>query len=197
MKQFLTIFQLSFQNFYNEFINYIFTTMKTNPIKQLSGFALALGISLQLSAQAQLIVTLNNNSIETFALTDIRSIKFGAETMHLHSNNGNVSTWNISDISNYRIEGVTGLNETEGTAGKLEVFPNPATNQMLISFSSAQSQHINIEIFDLLGKKIRDIYSGNHSLHQSYPWQVDVPQGLYICRVTTKNGITTKSIIIK
>ena len=171
--------------------------MKTNLIKQFCGFALALGISPQLSAQTQLIVTLNNSNTETFALTEIRSIKFGTETMNLHSNNGDVITWNISDISSYSFEGPTGLSETEGFPGKLELFPNPATNQMLISFSSAQSQHITIEILDLLGKKVRDIYSGNHSLHQSYPWQVDVPQGLYICRVSTKDGITTKSIIIK
>ena len=171
--------------------------MKTNLIKQLSGIALALVISPQLSAQAQLIVTLSNNNTETFALTDIRSIKFGAETMNLHSNNGNVSVWNISDILNYRFELVSGLSETESTAGKLEVFPNPATNQMLISFSSSQNQLITIEILDLLGKKIRDIYSGNHSLQQSYPWQVDIPKGMYICRVATKNGIVTKSLIIQ
>jgi ribosomal protein S8 len=144
-----------------------------------------------------MIVTLNNTNTETFLLTDIRSIKFEAEILNLYKNNGNVSTWNISDIANYRFEGVSGLGEMENNTGKLEVFPNPASNQTMITFSAAQSQTISIELLDLVGRKLRTIYSGNHIGQQSYSWQVDIPKGIYICRVAAESGIVTQSLIIQ
>jgi len=160
-------------------------------------FFIVLFTNQKLAAQPQLIVTLNNSNIETFALTDIRSIKFVQQTMTLFKNNGSVSSWSISDIDNYRFEGVSGINEQEQLIGKLEVFPNPASSQAVISFSSPINQRISIEVVDLLGKKQRDVYSGNHFGTQSYTWQVDIPKGIYVCRVSTENGIVTKSLIIQ
>jgi hypothetical protein len=171
--------------------------MKTNFLKLLIAIPIAYGMSSNISAQVQMVVTLNNNNTETFALSEIRSLKFGTQSMNLHKYNGSVSTWNISDIANYRFTGVTGLGELKSTAGNLELFPNPASKETMISFSAAQNQRITIEILDLQGKKIRSIYSGNHVGQQRYPWQVDVPKGMYLCRVTTENGIFTKSLIIQ
>ena len=170
--------------------------MKTNFLKLLSGLFLAYGTSTRLSAQVQMIVTLNNNNTETFALSEIRSLKFGTQTLNLNKSNGSISTWNLSDIANYRFVGLTGSDELKNTAGKLEVFPNPAGNQTMISFSAAHNQQISVEILDLQGKKIRNIYAGNHDGDQSFFWQVDVPKGMYLCRVATENGILTKSLII-
>jgi hypothetical protein len=170
--------------------------MKTNFLKLLSGLFLAYGTSTRLSAQVQMIVTLNNNNTETFALSEIRSLKFGTQTLNLNKSNGSISTWNLSDIANYRFVGLTGSGELKNTAGKLEVFPNPAGNQTRISFSAAHNQQISVEILDLQGKKIRNIYAGNHDGEQSFFWQVDVPKGMYLCRVATENGILTKSLII-
>jgi hypothetical protein len=117
--------------------------------------------------------------------------------MNLYKNNGSVSTWNISEIVNYRFEGVSGLGEMEGTAGKLEVFPNPARIQAEISFYSAQNQQITIEVLDVLGRKVSDIYSGYHVGQHSYSWQVNIPEGTYICRVVAEKGIVTKSFFIQ
>jgi len=160
-------------------------------------FFIVLFANQKLAAQPQLIVTLNNSNIETFALTDIRSIKFVQQTMTLFKNNGSVSSWSISDINNYRFDGVSGINEQEQLIGKLEVFPNPASSQTVISFSSPINQRISIEVFDMLGKKMVEIYAGNHIGEQSYTWQVDIAKGIYVCRVRTENGIVTKSIIIQ
>jgi len=160
-------------------------------------FSIVLFTNQKLAAQQQLIVTLNNSNIETFALTDIRSIKFVQQTMTLFKNNGSVSSWSISDIDNYRFDGVSGINKQEQLIGKLEVFPNPSSSQVVISFSSLINQRISIEVVDLLGKKQCDVYIGNHFGTQSYIWQVDIAKGIYVCRVLTENGIVTKSLIIQ
>ena len=160
-------------------------------------FFIVLFTNQKLAAQPQLIVTLNNSNIETFALSDIRSIKFVAQSMTLFKNDGSVSSWSISDIDNYRFDGVSGINKQEQPIGKLEVFPNPMSRQAVISFSSPINQRISIEVYDLLGKKQCDVYSGNHFGEQSYTWQVDIAKGIYVCRVSIENGIVTKSLIIQ
>ena len=171
--------------------------MRTRHFSFLVLFSIVLFTNQKLAAQPQLIVTLNNSNIETFALSDIRSIKFIEQTMSLFKNNGSVSSWSISDIDNYRFEGVSGINKQEQLIGKLEVFPNPMSSQAVISFYSPINQRISIEVVDLLGKKQCDVYTGNHFGTQSYIWQVDIAKGIYVCRVSTENGIVTKSLIIQ
>ena len=171
--------------------------MKTRHFPLLVLFSIVLFANQKLAAQPQLIVTLNNSNIETLELSDIRSIKFVQQSMTLFKNDGSVSSWSISDIDNYRFEGVSGINKQEQPIGKLEVFPNPMSRQAVISFSSPINQRISIEVYDLLGKKQCDVYSGNHFGEQSYTWQVDIAKGIYVCRVSTENGIVTKSLIIQ
>ncbi len=148
-------------------------------------------------AQAQLIVTLNNNNTETFAISEIRSIKFISQTMNLQKNNGSISTWNISDIANYRFEGVSGLNETELNMGSMQIYPNPADGQTFISFSYPSIQHIRIEILDLVGRTLHEVYNGKHLGEQRYGWQPNVPSGMYLVRLRSENGMLTQTIVIQ
>jgi hypothetical protein len=158
---------------------------------------LLLFFNKQLSAQAQIIVNLNNGNTETFALSEIRSIKFGVQTMNLKRNNGNISTWNISDITNYHFENASGINDNEQAIGKLQVYPNPAQEYLSISFSVQATQHIRLELLDVLGRSIREIFNGTHMGEQSYTWQIDVPKGHYLLRLDSENGQLTQSIIIQ
>jgi hypothetical protein len=144
--------------------------MKNNLIKQLISFALGLGISLQLSAQTYLIVTLSNSKIETIAISEIQSIKLGAETLNLHINNGNIPTWNMRDIANYLFEDITRVNNIDYSIRKLSVYPNPVLEQTSIFFASKANQRIRIEGLDILGRSICEIYSGSHFGESSYIW---------------------------
>jgi len=108
-------------------------------------FSSVLFANQKLAAQSQLIVTHNSSNTETFALSDIRSIKFVAQIMTLFKNNGSVTSWSLNDIENYRFDGVLGVNEQEQLFGKLKVFPNPMSSQAVISFSSPINQRISIK----------------------------------------------------
>jgi hypothetical protein len=142
-------------------------------------------------------VTLTNGNTETFTLSEIRSVKFGVQTMNLQQNNGSISTWNISDVANYRLEGVSGIKDNEQANGKLQVYPNPARENLSISFSAQGTLRIRIELLDVLGRTVREIYSGTHTGEQSYTWQTDVPKGLYLLRLNSEKGQFTQSIIIQ
>ena len=117
--------------------------------------------------------------------------------MNLQKNNGSLSTWNIVDIANYRFEGVAGINETDKSIGKLQVYPNPTQDLIRIFFISHTRQQIRIELLDVLGRTIREIYSGSHTGENTYTWQADVPLGLYLLRLSSDNGQLTQSILIQ
>ena len=117
--------------------------------------------------------------------------------MNLQRNNGSISAWNISEIANYRFESVLGINETEKNIGKLQVFPNPMQEQTRIVFASQTHQHIRILLLDILGRSVREIYSGPHEGEQTYTFQADVPKGLYLLRLIKDNGQLTQSILIQ
>ncbi|MCG3165033.1 MAG: hypothetical protein POELPBGB_00793 [Bacteroidia bacterium] len=57
--------------------------------------------------------------------------------------------------------GATAINETVFTSFNL--FPNPANDMLTLSFDMKESGNLNIEIFDMLGKKVSTLMNDNVS----------------------------------
>ena len=160
---------------------------------------LALGLLSSMGIKAQnLVVTLTNASIETFPISSIRSIKFGNSTMILNELNGTVTTWDISDINNYDFSNSIGLNDQKNIENStLQLFPNPSSNLVNIQFLGAQVGNIVIEIIDVNGKQIQEVYRGAHQGQQTYQWLSNAVIGTYYCRITTDKKVITKPVIIQ
>ncbi len=79
-----------------------------------------------------------------------------------------------------------------------KVFPNPAKSKISFSFVLKKRQKIEVNIFNLAGKKIVTLFSGEpasgeHILH----WKSDAP-GIYLVQLkSTKNSIEKKIIFLK
>ena len=161
---------------------------------------LALGLLSSMGIKAQnLVVTLTNASIETFPISSIRSIKFGNSTMILNELNGTVTTWDISDINNYDFNSSSvGLNDQMYVENStLQLFPNPSSNLVNIQFLGVQVGNIVIEIIDVNGKQIQEVYRGAHQGQQTYQWLSNAVIGTYYCRITTDKKVITKPVIIQ
>jgi hypothetical protein len=81
---------------------------------------------------------------------------------------------------------VKNQNEIEG----LDVFPNPATNHWTIT--SEKEEITSIELFDLQGKQLRFIEPNTSNL------TIDASEfatGMYILKVTTATGTSTRKLI--
>jgi len=145
-----------------------------------------------------LIVTLNNSTVETFPIANIQSIKFGTSSMILNEFDGTVTTWNIQDINNYAFDNTSGIQDIiQSGKSDLSIFPNPSFGEVNIQFQSEETTSISIEIIDAYGNQIRKIYSGAHQGNKTYKWNENVPNGLYYCRIITDNKTITKPIILK
>ena len=156
-------------------------------------FPWCLGIKAQ-----NLVVTLNNSTVETFPVADIQSIKFGISSMILNEFDGTVTTWNIQDINNYSFDGSSGIKDViDINKGSLTIFPNPSIGEVNIQFESEKTSFVTIEIMDANGNQIQNIFRGEHQGKETYKWNGNVTNGVYFCRILTEDKTITKPIIIK
>lgn len=79
------------------------------------------------------------------------------------------------------------------------ISPNPVSTTASLSISLAQSAHLNIEVFDVLGRKIRKIYSGQKEIgeHQFFIDAKSLPSGLYFVRIEVESEEYVRRLIVK
>ncbi|MCF8236073.1 MAG: T9SS type A sorting domain-containing protein [Bacteroidales bacterium] len=87
--------------------------------------------------------------------------------------------------------------EIEATekGGKILVYPNPATSKLIIQCSIFDIQIRTVEIFDLFGRKIKQIKVPKGSIEIDMDvsgWQ----RGLYLVKVNSENGFTESAKVI-
>lgn len=163
---------------------------------------LLLGIRV-FSVEAQnLVVNLANASIETFAISDIKSIKFSSQAMILQEWSGTINTWDINDIDNYTFDGLAITQENITiTTEALNVFPNPTNNKVNINYYSDSAGKISIAVYDVNGRMIEQLFNGEHDLSTEVTWGAKEHSsnqaGKYFIKITTANKAISKSVIIQ
>ena len=87
---------------------------------------------------------------------------------------------------------VGSLNEV---ANSLELYPNPAVNNLNIHFTQANSENINITLVDLLGREVAVIADkaaqGNVDINYN---TAHLPRGMYIVRVQTGKETVSRKL---
>ena len=101
------------------------------------------------------------------------------------------------------IWGGTGESPFRSAAVLGDCYPNPVLNETTIPFTLAEPATIRLEILDLNGRNVRTLVSATL---QKGPHQVvwngssangnKVPQGIYICRLSTESAVLTKRIVV-
>jgi hypothetical protein len=97
--------------------------------------------------------------------------------------------------------GVLVMTTGDGQLLKLDnVYPNPFNDQTRLSFSVSTPDHIQIAIYDLLGRNVKTVLDqevtvGDHSITVSMG---EFGSGLYLCRLSSKrSSVVTKLIHIR
>ena len=172
--------------------------MKSTSIKIQVVLAMLMLTSYVSRAQNQLIVTLTNGQTDAFNVSDIRSVKFVNNSMSLTENNGSQSSWNIDDVSQYAFSGANSIASTTGsTSDQVRIFPNPVSDNLNVEYGSLRAGKISIELLDLNGKVLRNVFEGTHQGKQTYTWTKDLPNGFYLCRIISESKSITKPFVIQ
>ena len=108
---------------------------------------------------------------------------------------------NLVSVDNIAVIKTTVVNSVEDLAEKfdLNVYPNPANNQVQISFEMPTTAGLDIAIINVLGKKVKEI-SKEKVTQGIYNYTLDVSDlaaGVYSVRISAEFGSTTTSIIVE
>jgi len=172
--------------------------MKSKILKIQVASAMLLLSSYASNAQSQLTVSLTNGQTDEFYVSDIRSIKFINNSMNITENNGTQNSWPIVDIIEYSFKGANSIGQTsESTSSYLNIFPNPVSDKLSMEYWSLNESKITIELLDLSGKIVRTVFEGIHQGKQTYTWTKDLPSGMCLCRIVSKNKSITKPFAIQ
>ncbi len=92
----------------------------------------------------------------------------------------------------------TGIASTND-ALSLEVYPNPASDNLHVDFSLTEDAHVAAEIFSMDGRKIKTLedrnamagsFTGNYDI-------TDLSSGIYILKITSGTQTSTKRIVVQ
>jgi hypothetical protein len=80
----------------------------------------------------------------------------------------------------------------------ISIRPNPVTHNANIGFSLSNSANVNIAVFDILGKKVKDIYSGDMTAgSQNVNVNVsELNKGVYFVKLQINSEVVVKKIVV-
>lgn len=120
------------------------------------------------------------------------AVKFMIELEHGDGNN--------MYLDDFRINGQTvGIEEERSLEENLTVYPNPAEDIVNLTFLPKQSGQVEINIQDLVGKKLKSVFSGKMNSTE-YKFQINLDEfskGVYFITVETAGEIATKKLIVQ
>lgn len=88
----------------------------------------------------------------------------------------------------------------DGTATQgLNVYPNPFTDKATIDFEVAETGNVRVEIFDLAGKVVAQLFNGvaEAGVVNTVSFEANnLASGVYVCKFTNANGESTHEKVI-
>jgi hypothetical protein len=125
----------------------------------------------------------------------------GSGSMRLHSATSNTTIYKIFKadfgkilIYSFVIGNITHVNQTDYFIPEIEVFPNPTKGIVNIKISIERTKLIELDIYDLTGKKIQSKKFNNISEIETSVNLSGEKSGIYICKIKTDNKVYVKKI---
>jgi hypothetical protein len=93
---------------------------------------------------------------------------------------------------------VTGVNETQQAFEQVNLFPNPAGDLSLLSFTVSKPAESTIDIYDQLGQRVSNVYSGTllpgeHSI----PLNIgDLAAGIYFVQINDAENCSMVRLVV-
>ncbi len=122
-------------------------------------------------------------------LTVVMDLKFHEPTKTLYAGTFGraMHKFDVSDILS--------VGENEIASSTVKIYPNPATSEFTISQSL--SSEGTVQLFDISGKKIKELFYGNFGANKNITVKTDgIAAGIYLVKVNIGKQSVTKKLII-
>lgn len=92
---------------------------------------------------------------------------------------------------------LTGFEESTIIESSFQAYPNPVVEEIRLNLELTESQNVNLEVFDMMGKliKARDL-GWQQSLNNFSMSMSDVPEGIYFLRISAGSAGLTKKVVV-
>ncbi len=104
-------------------------------------------------------------------------------------------------IDNVNLSGTVGIDPISAEDNHLLVYPDPMSTEATISYSLASNQPVNIGLYDLTGRELKELANGNQiaGQHTLGINNEGLSEGVYFIKMVTNTAksVTRKLIIIK
>ena len=145
-------------------------------------------------SQSTLYVKEKAGTQTVFALSDVRKLTFPAGSLTVNKNDGNSNTYVLSDIRYLNFTDLATSVEqfANRETDNMILFPNPVMDQMKVSFQSAGTGNLQIDIIDIQGKVLQQQNISSQNGTNLFTINIaQLPQGLYLCRLQNGNKLET------
>ncbi|TXD81923.1 T9SS type A sorting domain-containing protein [Subsaximicrobium wynnwilliamsii] len=101
------------------------------------------------------------------------------------------------EVEDYSLNVLTTLAVEDNVFENFSLFPNPNQGEFTIKLNSTSNQDIQVDVFDLRGRKVFNERFGNNSNFNQTLSLGNVQTGMYLVTISDGNRKTTKKIIIE
>ncbi len=111
-----------------------------------------------------------------------------------------VLTWFLSDLTaavNLNFDMNIGIANTSAPAMKMEVYPNPANNQISWDIKTQEASNMSVSLIDLNGKVVfNKSINGKIVAYKDTLSLIDFANGVYTLQVTTNKGTSSQKVVV-
>jgi hypothetical protein len=111
-----------------------------------------------------------------------------------------VLTWYLSDLTaaiNLNFDLGVGVADINSPAMKMEVYPNPANDQISWDVKTQEASNVSVSLIDLNGKVVfNKSINGKVVAYKDTLSLVDFANGVYTLQVTTNKGTSSQKVVV-
>ena len=90
------------------------------------------------------------------------------------------------------------INDISGIENSIEVFPNPASDELNITFENLGNDNARVTLVDVMGREIAEISNKSTTGSQKVACNTSsLPRGLYLVRVQTGTEVVTRKVTLQ
>jgi hypothetical protein len=153
-----------------------------------------LGLGLT-GLQAQTLYVKAKSGTQTpYTLSDIKKMTFSSGNLSVNKKAGGTDAYALTNLRYLSFNLTTEVEEMTSTDSRFIVYPNPVNTELNLQFNEMKNQPMSIEILSIDGRVVyNEQLQRNVTTHKVNI--SELPNGLYLCRITSGTAIETTKFI--
>jgi len=148
-----------------------------------------------LVAQNTLVINEKSGTQATFNLSGIKTLTFSTNNLTINKKDGNINTYVLIDLRYINFSTATEL-KSYSYDGKLQLFPNPVTDQICVQYSSSTIKKVQLQILDIQGRIVlQQTLDSFQGTNYTYIPVTQFSKGLYFVLIQNGNKLETTKFI--